>query len=192
MLRVPKKISSKPNEVSVTLSSTTSATPRSISNPKWQYLCLKKTNKKKAAATRRGTKTSRTLRHRMKKPSFQSISLSLPPLSLSRMSSISLDVFCFVLLFDFHVDVISKLCLWLSPFVFDWSLTGQLRTQPLVVMLKRERRKCCFYGTVERERECMRERERKCSNCLSSLTSPLVKVCMCVCINVCVSVSLCQ
>lgn len=29
--------------------------------------------------------------------------------------------FFLLLLFGFHVDVISKLCLWLSPFVFDWS-----------------------------------------------------------------------
>lgn len=30
-------------------------------------------------------------------------------------------LFFLLLLFGFHVDVISKLCLWLSPFVFDWS-----------------------------------------------------------------------
>lgn len=49
------------------------------------------------------------------------------PLSLSRMSNYLLDskfscfFVCFFKLFYFHVDVISKLCLWLSLFVFDWS-----------------------------------------------------------------------
>lgn len=48
---------------------------------------------------------------------------SLSPLPLSRTSSISWTPSCifFSLLFDFHVDVISKSCLWLSLFVFDWS-----------------------------------------------------------------------
>lgn len=66
--------------------------------------------------------------------------------------------FFLLLSFGFHVDVISKLCLWLSPFVFDWSTrrvgfskkktkkTTTWTQLPLVV-LKRERRKRCFYGT---------------------------------------------
>lgn len=49
-----------------------------------------------------------------------SVHFAPSPLPLSRMTSISWTFF-FVTLFDFHVDVISKLCLWRSLFVFDWS-----------------------------------------------------------------------
>lgn len=43
----------------------------------------------------------------------------LPPPFQQNVKYLLDILFFFFELFDFHVDVISELCLWLSPFVFD-------------------------------------------------------------------------
>lgn len=123
MLRVPK-ISSKPNEVSVALSSTTSATLWSTRIQNDSVFLFRNGR----CCRREGDKTKLLwlLRHRLKSPVFSPFRSRFPlPLPLSRMSSISrtqfwFHFFSFFWLFDFHVDVISKVvslaltvCVWL-------------------------------------------------------------------------------
>lgn len=84
----------------------------------------------------------------------------------------------------------SKLCLWLWPFVFDWStqrvgffvgvfVSEKLRTRPLVVMSKRGR---VLFGRKKWEKK--KEGE---SSCQSPLPLCLVKMCVweCVCAFLC-------
>lgn len=112
--------------MSVTLSSTTSATLRSTPIQNDSILiknacCLWGVKKKKNFSDfTASTPTKKPL------PCFQSISLPRSPPSLSAECQVSLGLnlsFFFLGgggLFDFHVDVISELCLWLSLFVFNW------------------------------------------------------------------------
>lgn len=116
MLRVPK-ISSKPNEVFVSLSSTnfciSLVTP--IQNDSILF-----TNGREE-----GTKLLGLYGVCSDKEATALFSVrlapSLPPPSLQNLKNLLDSKFCFFLMIDFHVDVISKLCLWLSLFVFDWS-----------------------------------------------------------------------
>lgn len=114
MLRVPK-ISSKPNEVSVPLSlqpllQLFGSTP--IQNDSILF---------KDGRRLRGVKTKRLGLYGVSSdeeapPPSSSLSAECQSISWTQSFMFSPRLS----FFDFHVDVISKLCLWLSLFVFDW------------------------------------------------------------------------
>lgn len=183
MLRVPK-ISSKPNEVSVSLSSTTSATLWStpIQNDSVFH-------PKMASACEGGNKSPRTLRRQLWRrshcPVFSPFR-SLSPLPLSRMSSISRTQFFFsFLLFDFHVDVISSCVSGSHCLCLTGRLNVFLKTTDTATGCHVEKRKKKSAVSMERGRE----RKKSSSYRLAPSPLPLVKVCMCV--YMCVSVRVC-
>lgn len=137
-------------------------------------------------------KTSRTLRRLLRQrshcPVFSpSRSLSPPSLFAESQESLGLKVL-FFLMIDFHVDVISKLCLWLSLFVFDWSTqhVGFSKDHGRSHWLScwKEIEESAVSMERGREKKRARERERKKQPPPSSLTSPLVEVCVYVCVHV--------
>lgn len=82
---------------------------------------------------------------------------------------------------DFHVDVISKLCLWLSQFVFDWVdstcwLFPESTDAAAGCHVEKRKKKVPFLWNRGREREKQPPP--------SSLTSLLVDVCVCVHVSV--------
>jgi len=113
-----------------------------------------------------------------------SVHFALCPLSFSAECQVSLGLKVFLLMFDFHVDVLSKLCLWLSVFVFDRSTqrVGFSKNHGHSHWLSFWKEKEESVVSMEREREREREREKKKQLPPSSFTSPLVEVCVYVCV----------
>lgn len=115
------------------------------------------------------------------------VSLGLKVLFFSLLSHFFFFFFNGIMI-DFHVDVISKLCLWLSQFVFDWSAQhvgsfsgGHGRSRWLSRWQETEE------SAVSAEQ---REREREAAAAELPHLSVGGRLCVCVCTRECVS--LCQ
>lgn len=178
-----KKVPPKPKEVSFTLFLKTSATFWSAQTDSIFFFCSEIVARKKQNVLDFGKKKQKKSKKKKKTvPCFLSISLPLL-LPLSRMSSISWTQkiwvffrFLFPCRCDFKVVSLAfTVCVWSTQRL------GFSRNRGCwLSCLKKERRKCCFYGTRGRERE------------KKSVPSPpcwwkCVCVCVCaMCVNVCV------
>lgn len=183
MLRVPK-ISSKPNEVSVSLSSTTSATLWStpIQNDSILF---------KNGCCRKGeNKTSRTSRRRLRQrshcPVFSPFR-SLPPPSQQNVKYLLDFFFCNIVWFSCRcyfkvVSLALTVCVWLV----DSTCWLFLKTADTATgcHVEKRKKKVLFLWNGGKEK-------KKKQPPPSSLTSPLVKVCVYVCVHVCECVFLC-